>query len=147
MSRIVLGIVGLIIILIFAGQVLPDVIDDTASDDYSEPFAVTTGGGVTTTNETLSYDNYYTDLTGLTVESDNVADTPIVMSWYEDTNEVGVSGLAASDSRILTIGYYREAGTEFYGFGGFMQLIPFLVIVGGVIACILGIYSGVKNRG
>jgi len=147
MNKIVLGIVGLIVILILAGQVLPDVIDTTASDTYSEPFAVTTGGGVTTANETLSYDNYYSDLTGLTVESDNVADTAVVMSWDEDTNEVGVSGLHASDTRTLTIGYYREAGTEFYGFGGFMQLLPFLVIVGGIVACILGIYSAFKNRG
>lgn len=147
MGKIIVGIVGLILILILAGKVLPDVIDTTASDDYSEPFAVTTGVDVTTTNETLSYDNYYTDLTGLTVDSDNVADSPTVMHYYEDTNEVGVSGLAASDTRTLTIGYYREAGTQFYGFGGFMQLLPFLVIVGGIVACILGVYSGIKNRG
>jgi len=147
MNKILIGIVGLILVLILAGTVLPDVIDTTASDDYSEPFAVTTGSGVTTTNETLSYDNYYTDLTGLTVESDNVADTPIVMSYDVDANEVGISGLAASDTRTLTIGYYREAGTQFYGFGGFMRLLPFLIIVAGICACILGIYSGVKNRG
>ena len=147
MGKIIVGIVGLILILILAGKVLPDVIDTTASDDYSEPFAVTTGVDVTTTNETLSYDNYYTDLTGLTVDSDNVADSPTVMHYYEATNEVGVSGLAASDTRTLTIGYYREAGTQFYGFGGFMQLLPFLVIVGGIVACILGVYSGIKNRG
>jgi len=147
MNKIILGIVGLIFVLIIAGQVLPDVIDTTASDDYSEPFAVTTGGGIYATNETLSYDNYYTDLTGLTVESDNVADTPTVGGYHEGTNEVEVWGLAASDTRILTIGYYREAGTQFYGFGGFMRLLPFIVIVGGICACIFGIYSGVKNRG
>jgi hypothetical protein len=147
MNKIIIGVVGLILVLILAGTVLPDVIDTTASDDYSEPFAVTTGAGITTTNETLSYDNYYTDLTGLTAESDNEADTPIVMSYDEDTNEIRVSGLVESDSRTLTIGYYREAGTEFYGFGGFMRLLPFLVIVGGIVACIIGIYSGVKNRG
>jgi len=146
MSRIVLGIVGLIIILIFAGEVLPEVIDTTASDDYSENFAVTTGVNVTTTNETLTYDNYYTDTTGLTTTSDNIADTPIIHGYDEDTNEVEVWGLATSDSRILTIEYSRESGTQFYGFGGFMRLLPFLVIVGGVVACILAIYSGVKNR-
>jgi hypothetical protein len=147
MNKIVLGIVGLILILILAGKVLPDVIDTTASEDYSENFAVTTGVNVTTTNETLTYDNYYTDTTGLTTESDNVADTPIIHGYDEDTNEVEVWGLAASDTRTLTIGYYREAGTQFYGFGGFMQLLPFLMIVGGIVACLLGIYSGVKNRG
>jgi hypothetical protein len=146
MNKIILGIVGLILVLILAGKVLPGVIDTTASDSYAENFAVTTGPGEITANETLFYDNYYSDLTGLTVDSDNVADTPVVMSYDASTNEVGISGLHASDSRTLTIGYYREAGTEFYGFGGFMKLLPFLVIVGGIIACLLGIYSGVKNR-
>ena len=116
------------------------------SDDYSENFSVTTGVGVTNTTETLAYENYYTDTTGLTADSDNVADSPTIMDYIETTNEVVVDGLATSDTRILTIGYYREAGTQFYGFGGFMQLLPFLVIVGGVVACIVGIYSGIKNR-
>jgi multisubunit Na+/H+ antiporter MnhB subunit len=146
MSRIVFGIVGIILVLILGGSVLPGVVDETASDTYSEPFSVTTGGGETTTNETLSYDNYYTDLTGLTVLSDNVADTPIVMFYHEDTNEVEIWGLAASDTRTLAIGYYREAGTQFYGFGGFIRLLPFLVIVGGVIACVIAIYTGIKKR-
>ena len=146
MAKIVLGIVGLILVLIFAGQILPDVVNETASDEYSETFATVTGPGVITSNETLTYDNYYTDTTGLTVESDNVADTPVIYRWYESTNDVEISGLAASDTRTLTIGYYRETGTEFYGFGGFMRLLPFLVIVGGVIACLLAIYTGIKNR-
>jgi len=146
MYKIVVGVVGLILILILAGTVLPDVVDETASDDYSENFAVTTGAGVTNTTETLTYDNYYTDLTGLAAESDNVGDTPVILTYDDDTNEVLVTGLAQSDSRTLTIGYYREAGTQFYGFGGFMRLLPFLVIVGGVVACIFGIYTGVRNR-
>jgi len=146
MTRILLAIVGIVIILILAGSVLPDIVDETASDSYSEPFSVTTGGGVTTTNETLSYASYYDDLTGLSATSDNVADTPVVMSYDSTTYEVGIAGLQASDSRILTVAYSREAGTQFYGFGGFMRLLPFLVIVGGVIACIVAIYTGIKKR-
>jgi len=147
MAKIVLGIVGLILVLIFGGQILPDVVNETASDEYSENFATVTGVGVTTSNETLTFDNYYTDTTGLTVESNNVADTPVIFAWHESNNDAEISGLAASDTRTLTIGYYRETGTEFYGFGGFMRLLPFLVIVGGIIACILAVFSGIKNRG
>jgi hypothetical protein len=145
-EKVVIGAVGIILIIILAGNVLPDVVNTTASEEYSENFAVTTGSNVTTTSETLAYDSYYSDLTGLTAESDNVSDTPVVMSYDSDTNDVGVSGLAASDSRTLTIGYYRESGTEFYGFTGFMRLLPFLVMIGGVIACIFAIYSGIKSR-
>ncbi len=147
MSRIVLGIVGIIVILILGGSVLPGVVDETASDSYSEPFSVVTGVGETSTNETLSYASYYEDLTGLSAASDNVADTPVVTDYDPDTYIIEVSSLAASDSRILTITYSREAGTQFYGFGGFMRLLPFLVIVGGIIACIFAIYTGVKQRG
>lgn len=141
-----MAIVGIIIILILAGSVLPGVVDETASDSYSEPFSVTTGGGVTTTNETLSYASYYDDLTGISAASDNIADTPVVMTYDSTTDEVGIAGLQASDSRILTVTYSREAGTQFYGFGSFMRLLPFLVIVGGLIACIVAIYTGIKKR-
>lgn len=141
-----MAIVGIIIILILAGSVLPGVVDETASDSYSEPFSVTTGGGVTTTNETLSYASYYDDLTGISAASDNIADTPVVMTYDSTTDEVGIAGLQASDSRILTVTYLREAGTQFYGFGSFMRLLPFLVIVGGLIACIVAIYTGIKKR-
>jgi hypothetical protein len=147
MYKVLTGIVALILILILAGKVLPGVVNDTASDSYSENFAAATGSNVTTATETLTYDNYYTDLTGLTVSSDNGADTPVIMSYDSTTNDIGVSGLAPSDSRILTIGYYREAGTEFYGFGGFLRILPFLTIALGVVAFVLAIYSGIKSRG
>jgi len=146
MTRIVLGIVGIVIILILGGSVLPSVVDETASDSYSEPFSVTTGGGVENTTETLSYASYYDDLTGISATSDNIADTPVVMAYDSTTYEVVIDGLHASDSRILTVAYSREAGTQFYGFGGFMRVLPFLVIVGGVIACIIAIYTGIRKR-
>jgi len=146
MTRIVLGIVGIVIILILGGSVLPSVVDETASDSYSEPFSVTTGGGVENTTETLSYASYYDDLTGISATSDNIADTPVVMAYDSTTYEVVIDGLHTSDSRILTVAYSREAGTQFYGFGGFMRVLPFLVIVGGVIACIIAIYTGIRKR-
>ena len=68
------------------------------------------------------------------------------MNYTSTTYEVGIAGLAASDSRILTIAYDREAGTQFYGFGPFLRFLPTLVIIGGVIAGIIAIYFGVKER-
>lgn len=146
MTRILLAIVGIVIILILAGSVLPDIVDETASDSYSEPFSVTTGEGVENTTETLSYASYYDDLTGISATSDNIADTPVVMNYTSTTYEVGIAGLHASDSRILTIAYSREAGTQFYGFSPFIRLLPTLVIIGGIIACIIAIYTGIRKR-
>lgn len=131
--------------LMLVGTILPDVINDVAADDYSEPFTVSSG--VTNTTETLSYDHYYADLTDLAATSDNVADTPVVMSYDEDTKEVVVSGLDSGESRILTIAYVREARQEFTGFASFIRLLPFLLIVGLVMAALWGLFSAWKSRG
>ena len=147
MTKVVLSIVGLIIGLMMIAGPLPDVIDDVAADDYSEPFTVVTGVGVTSANETLSYAHYYEDLTNLSAESDNVADTPVVLAYDEDDYIVTVGGLAASDSRILTIDYVRESRQQFTGFSGFIRLLPFILVIGLLAACIWGLFSAWKSRG
>ncbi len=146
MGKVVLSVVALVFLLILAGNVLPDVVDEAVSDTYAEPFDVTTGVGETSTSETLSYEHYYTDLTGLSASSDNSNDSPVVMAYDEATYDVTVSGLEASASRILTVNYYREGNQQFTGFNDFVRLSPFLFILGGIVACLWGLYSGWKNR-
>ncbi len=146
MTKVVLSIVGLVVGLMLVANVLPDVVTDVAADDYSEPFSVSTGAGVTATNETLSYAHYYEDLTELSASSDNESDTPVVMSYDEDDYIVTVSGLAESDTRTLTISYVREANQQFTGFSSFVRLLPFIAVIGLLIACIWGIFSAVKSR-
>lgn len=147
MTKVVLSIVGLIVGLMLLANVLPDVVTDTASDDYSEPFTTVTGAGVTSANETLSYAHYFEDLTELSASSDNGSDTPVVMAYNEDTYVVNVAGLAASDSRILTISYVRESNLQFTGMSGFLRLLPMIGVLGLLVACIWGIFSAVKSRG
>jgi len=147
MTKVVISIVGLVVGLILVANVLPDVVADVATEDYAEPFSCVTGANVTSTNETLSYASYYEDLTGLEVTSDNEADTPIVMVYDADDYIVTVNGLAASDSRILTIDYVREANQEFTGFSAFIRLLPFICVIGLFVACIWGLFSTWKSRG
>lgn len=147
MTKVILSIVGLVVGLMLVANVLPDVVNDVAADDYSEPFTVATGAGETSTNETLSYAHYYEDLTDLSASSDNESDTPVVMAYDEDDYIVTVSGLAASDSRILTISYVREAQQQFTGFSSFVRLLPFIAVIGLLVACIWGIFSAWKSRG
>jgi len=146
MTKVIVPIVGLVIGLMLV-SVLPGVVVDVASDDYSEPFSVSTGVGVTSANETLSYAHYYEDLTDLSADSDNELDTPVVLAYDEDDYIVTVGGLAASDSRILTIDYVREAHQEFTGLSSFIRLTPFLAVVGLIVACIWGLFSAWKSRG
>jgi len=146
MTKVILSIVGLIFLLILAGMVLPDVVDDTVADPYAENYEVTTGVGVTTATETLSYEHYFGDLTELDATSDNSNDSPVVMSYDSDTYDVGISGLEASASRILTLSYQRIDNEEFTGFNQFVRLSPILFILGGIVACIWGLYSSFKSR-
>jgi len=144
MQKVLLAIVGLVVGIMLLTTILPDTIHDATTDAYSEPFSV--GSGVTTTTETLTYDHYYADLTDLAVTSDNVADTPTVLSYDEDTKDTVVIGLDSGESRILTIDYVREAHQEFTGFSGFVRLIPFLGVIGLVVACIWSLFSAVRSR-
>ena len=144
MQKVILAVVGLVVGIILLTTILPDTIHDATTDAYSEPFSVSSG--VTTTTETLTYDHYYADLTELTATSDNVADTPIVTDYDEDTKETVVIGLDSGESRVLTISYVREAHQEFTGFSGFVRLIPFLGVIGLVIAALWALFSGVRNR-
>jgi hypothetical protein len=145
MKNIVVAIVCLVVGLILSATILPDVVTETATEAYAEPFVV--GSGVTNTTVTLSYASYYDDLTGLVANSDNTNDSPVVLSYDENTNDVTVVGLNSSESRILTMNYLREAYQEFFGVGSFIRLLPFLCVIGLVIAFVWAIFSGVRNRG
>lgn len=138
-SQVLIVVVSVVIGLILVANILPDVVKESTTESYSEPFSVSTGGGQTNTTETLSFANYYDDLTDLSASSDNEADTPVVLSYDPETYDTTVIGLAASDTRILTITYTREAHQEFIGFSTFVRLLPFLLIVGLGFAAIWGI--------
>ena len=146
MGKVLMSILALVIGLMLVTGVLTDTVNDVATDDYSEPFSVATGVGETSVNETLSYAHYYEDLTDLSATSDNVADTPVISVYWPTTYNVTVLGLAASDSRILTIDYVREAHQEFTGFSGFMRLAPFIFGIGLFVACLWGLFSAWKSR-
>ncbi|HUW46817.1 MAG TPA: hypothetical protein VMW50_13590 [Dehalococcoidia bacterium] len=145
MQKVILSIVGLVIGIILLTTMLPDTITDATTEAYSENYDVTTAGGVTETTETLSYAHWYGDLRELDATTDNENDTPVVMSYDEDSYEVTVDGLEASASRILTVDYVREAHSEFTGFSSFLRLLPFIGIVGLVVAALWGLFSHMRG--
>lgn len=147
MQRVLLSIVGIVVGLILIATILPSVITDVATDDYSENFNVSTGVGITSTDETLTYDHYYGDLTDLSATSDNENDTPVVMTYNEDTKVVNVDGLEASASRILNIAYVREAHQEFTGTSTFIRMIPLILVLGLIVAGIWGLFTGIRGGG
>jgi hypothetical protein len=144
--KVVLMIVAVIIGLIFIGDLMPDAINSVATEPYTENFETVTGGGETTADETLSYANYFGDLTDMSVISDNGDDSPAILDYDEADYTTTIGGLHASDSRILTITYAREANQEFPGMSQFLRLMPFLLIIGLVGVCLWGLYSSWQKR-
>lgn len=138
MQKVVLGVLMLIIGLLMISGILPDVIDMTVSEDYDENFSVNTGVGETSAICTLTYDNYYGDLTDMSVSSTSSSDTAAITDYNDTNKQTTVSGLAASTSRILTIGYARERQNEaFTYFNSFVMAIPFIL-------CVALIWSAIK---
>ena len=144
MQRVLLAIVGVVVGIMMAASLLPDVVNEAASDPYAENFSV--GSGAASTTQTLSYEHYYGDLTELTSTSDNANDTPVVMSYDDTTYEVVVSGLDSGESRILTISYVREAHQQYTGFATFLRMVPFLVVAGLVVAALWALFSHMKRE-
>jgi len=147
MRNVLIAIVCLVVGLILSATILPDVVTDTATEAYAEPYSITTGVGETNTTKRLSFASYYDDLTALDADSDNGNDTPVVLSYDEDTQDVTVIGLEASASRILTISYLREAHHEFLGFAPFLRFLPFFCIAGLVVIFLWTLFAGVRSRG
>ena len=141
MRTVILAIVGLVIGILLIVNVLPDTVNEVVTDDYSENYEVTTGVGETSTTETLTYAHYYENLTELSATSTDEDDSPSILDYDEETYDVTVGGLQASESRILTVSYVIEAHQEFTGFAGFVRLLPFLAVIGLVVASLWGLFS------
>ena len=147
MKQVLMAIVCMVVGLFLVVYMLIPTTEDVLTESYSEPFSVDTAAGVTNTTETLTYEHWYEDLTSLTASSDNENDTPVVLSYDEDTYDTLVTGLQPSASRILTISYVRTANQEFTGVSGFYRIIPFLVVVGLFVAGIWALFTAIKGKG
>jgi hypothetical protein len=73
--------------------------------DFTEPHIITTGGGVTTATITLAADVMDDENTNISVTSTNALDAPVPFAYTSTTRQLTVNGLAASDTRTLTITY------------------------------------------
>ena len=144
--KVVMMIVGVILGLIFIGELMPGAINSVATDSYSENFESTTGVGETSDETTLTYANYFGDVTDMSATSDNGDDSPAILDYDDADYTVTVGGLVASDTRVLTITYPREANQEFPGFSQLLRLLPLLLIIGLVGVCLWGIYSSWQKR-
>lgn len=144
----VLAIVGIAITFIVF-PIIMDATSDVQTNAESQVFAAqATGAGVTEVDVVLTEDLWESLVAHVTsVTSDNVADTPVAGSYAAATNTLTVTGLAASDTRELTVAYTADALTDYTGMSAMVGVTPLLVWVSIIGIAIAGIWAGFKSKG
>lgn len=124
---------------------LPAIVESfhtTITDELTDTGNITTGAGVTTGNMTLTEDLYLDRMASvLTLTSTYGSDDPVASSYDSATNGFVVSGLAASQSRIITAHYEYDSSSEFPNARQLVQSGPVIVIL-ALLALIVAIPSG-----
>lgn len=145
--KAVFAIVGVVVVLILLGTVMVG-IKKAQTTERTDSFAtVTTGGGDFTAPVVLVADLFDHDILNVTsISSDNVADAPLPYTYTPGTKTLVVRGLAASDTRNITVTYdYGSMTGQFSSASTFLKLIPLfigiallLIVVGVGVAAIKG---------
>ena len=138
-------LIGACLIILLLGAVLAG-ITSFRSAEYEEPHNVTTAGGVTTANITITQDLFNDDTAFATIASNDTDDAAVPSSYTTSTNTLSISGLAASTTRQLTVTYrYGQLG-DYWGADLGARVWPLMIVL-GVIGVIVGaVVSAYKSR-
>lgn len=133
--RAALAVIGVIIILILFGTMMFG-INQAQTDERVDAFAaVATGPGVTTAPVILVTDPYDNSLLSVeSIVSTNALDAPLPDTYVAGTNTLTVRGLAANDTRTLTVTYvYGALVGQAASTGTFLGMIPIFVAIAAVL--------------
>lgn len=123
----------LILLLILAIMFLPDLTDATHEmivEQQTESAVVATGAGETTGDITLTQPLYSSETQYVnTVTSSYGSDTPVASSYDSTSGNLTISGLAASQSRTLTVNYDYDATGEYVGLRSGGKMMPTLILL------------------
>ena len=145
LGRIAGGFILIILLFAFSTQISNGVANLRTDDVTQSEVAVATGGGVTTKDIVLDRELFGADGSHVTsITSSLPADIPLAGSYVDATDTLTITGLAASETRDLTIIYRSEKNDDFWSaIGPFMSFLIF----GGIIAAIVwGVWQG-KHAG
>lgn len=135
---VIFGIIGVAILMVIFPIIMSST-HDLKTDQYVQTAAaVATGAGEVAADVVLTED-LYNDDTGsiISITSNNVADTPVAGTYTAATNTLNITGLAASDTRTLTITYEFDALTDYTGMSAMVGMTPLLIWV-AILAIVVG---------
>jgi len=102
---VALGVIAGVAFLIMLLPPMMGGLEGFRTNDQTDAYSVTTGGGVTTANVTLTQPLYQNGTQYASVTSNYSADVPLVTGFQSGTRALEVSGLTAGQSRTLTVVY------------------------------------------
>ena len=135
---------ALFLILMLAGMLAAG--NEFRSLEYTAPYIVTTGGGVTTADISLSQELFSDATANAIITSNDTDDAPIPFAYVHATKVLTVSGLAASTTRNLSIVYRIDALTDWPGASLVFRFMLMLLVV-GIIGLIAGSVYQVTRSG
>ncbi len=146
--KVVLTIIGVILVLLLFGTMLGG-ITDARTDERTDTFvAVVTGVGETDADVELVAELYDEDILNVvSITSDNALDGPLPDAYVAVGNTLTVRGLAASDTRTITVEYRYDALTgDAAPAGTFMSLIPLFIGIAIILIIVAAMVAAFRNR-
>jgi len=137
-------LLGAVVIILMMAAVLTAV-DNFRMTEYEESHVVTTGGAETSKTVTLSQELFSDETYNAVVSSNVTADAPIPSSYASATQALTVTGLEASETRLLTITYQIDALEDYFGASLGARVWPLMLVL-GVIGVIVGaVYNATRH--
>lgn len=138
--------VGIIMIAIsfVIFPIIMDATDSILAPQKTQVVTVPTASGVTTATVTLASGVYENKTSNVELSSSNSNDVPVVSSASGQT--VGISGLEASSTRILTVNYASTGLNNYTGLGAIVRVAPLIVFVSILGVAIGGAYWSFKKN-
>ena len=135
------GLVVGVIIALLAVVIIESPVTSSSTVSASEVESVVTASGVTTANAPLDNKHWYSDNTSVTVSCATDAN-PTIGALDADRQGINVSGLTAGTTQNCTVGYLKAQADSTVGI--VLSIIPFLLLMGGLLSAFGGTYLGVK---
>lgn len=138
--------VGIIMIAIsfVVFPIIMDATDSILAPQKTQVITVPTASGTTTATVTLSDGVYENKTSNVELSSSNSNDVPVVSSASGQT--VGISGLEASSTRLLTVNYASTGLNNYTGLGAIVRVAPLIVFVSILGVAIGGAYWSFKKN-
>ena len=145
MHKSVIGLIGIGVVIILMSVIMSG-LKSSATDSRQDSFSVTTTGGQTTAivgTQELPWK-------GLTSSVETISSSQPTLDFplcsFVSGNEVTVSGLDASQTRVLTVTYLYDSNQGFMGASQMATIVPLLLWV-GIICLVIGLGMAIFKKG